>query len=137
LLKQGKPTASPSDQKLEDWERVKTVSVAPDDNYTIDYFYVIINGTHAAGKVHVSNCAEKTPHCSSDDAQISTQQDKTTEATGGFGDSSGAPPNHPEESPTGEGRAEAMDSDSSSEDDSDVGYHSPTPNVRGRGKCVS
>jgi hypothetical protein len=57
-----------------DWESVEAVGGAPDDNCTIDYFYSIINGTHAAGRVAVSNCAEKNPHdCSSEDAQISTQ----------------------------------------------------------------
>jgi hypothetical protein len=64
LLKQGKPTASPSDQKLVDWNSVNAVSEAPDDNYTIDYFYDVVNGTqHAAGNIHVGNCAETNPNC--------------------------------------------------------------------------
>jgi hypothetical protein len=76
LLKQGKPTASPSDQKLVDWNSVNAVGGAPDDNYTIDYFYDVVNGTqHAAGNVHVGNCAETNPNCSSEDGvQISTTQ---------------------------------------------------------------
>jgi hypothetical protein len=138
LLKQGKPTASPSDQKLVDWNSVNVVGEAPDDNYTIDYFYDVVNGTqHAAGNVHVGNCAETNPNCSSEDGvQISTtQQYKTTDTTGGLGESSGDPPNNQEET-TGQGAGtEATDSDISSDDDSDVGHHSPTPMSEAEDMC--
>jgi hypothetical protein len=57
---------------------------------------------------------------------LTTQQYKTWDTTGGLGESSGDPP-YRQEKNTGQGGTEPRDSDNSSDDDSDVGHHSPTP----------